>query len=103
MTNFLGHEQLDAAVWLLQRGWVDLDAMSVRAWLIDIGPIAPLAYVVVYALQVIVARQRRRAHPRRRSFCAVVSGQDGGLATALAIGILLNEDDGKMTAKMTER
>ena len=46
---------LIAAVWLLQRGWVDLDAMSVRAWLIDLGPIAPLAYVVVYALQVIVA------------------------------------------------
>ncbi|HEY3108206.1 MAG TPA: VTT domain-containing protein, partial [Chloroflexota bacterium] len=43
------------AIWLLQRGSVDLDVIAVRGWLIDLGPIAPLAYIVVYALQVIVA------------------------------------------------
>jgi uncharacterized membrane protein YdjX (TVP38/TMEM64 family) len=46
---------LIAAIWLLQRGAVDLDAMVVRQWLIDLGPIAPLAYIVIYALQVILA------------------------------------------------
>jgi uncharacterized membrane protein YdjX (TVP38/TMEM64 family) len=43
------------AIWMLQRGMVDLDAMAVRQWLIDLGPIAPLAYIVVYSLQVILA------------------------------------------------
>src|SRR2546425_8512361 len=46
---------LIVAIWLLQWGSFDLDAMAVRGWLIDLGPIAPLAYIVVYALQVIVA------------------------------------------------
>ena len=46
---------LSVAIWLLRQGSVELDAMAVRAWLIDLGPVAPLAYVVVYALQVILA------------------------------------------------
>jgi uncharacterized membrane protein YdjX (TVP38/TMEM64 family) len=46
---------LIVALWLLQRGAVELDALAVRQWLIDLGPIAPVAYVVVYALQVILA------------------------------------------------
>jgi uncharacterized membrane protein YdjX (TVP38/TMEM64 family) len=46
---------LIVAIWLLQQGSVDLDVLAVRGWLIDFGPIAPLAYIVVYALQVIVA------------------------------------------------
>src|SRR4051794_8798555 len=46
---------LAAAFWLLQRGLVDLDVMAVRQWFVDLGPIAPLAYVAVYALQVILA------------------------------------------------
>src|SRR6059058_2860091 len=46
---------LIVAVWLLQQSTLDLDPMAIRGWLIDLGSIAPLAYVVVYALQVIVA------------------------------------------------
>ncbi|HKU62763.1 MAG TPA: VTT domain-containing protein, partial [Gemmatimonadales bacterium] len=34
---------------------VDLDAMAVRQWLVDLRPIAPLAYVAIYALQVMLA------------------------------------------------
>jgi uncharacterized membrane protein YdjX (TVP38/TMEM64 family) len=43
------------AIWLLQRGVIEIDTMAVRGWLIELGPLAPLAYMVVYALQVIVA------------------------------------------------
>jgi uncharacterized membrane protein YdjX (TVP38/TMEM64 family) len=46
---------LIVALWLLRQGTIDLDAMAVRRWLIDLGPVAPLAYMVIYALQVIVA------------------------------------------------
>lgn len=32
-----------------------LDVMALRAWLIGLGPVAPLGYVAIYAAQVIVA------------------------------------------------
>jgi uncharacterized membrane protein YdjX (TVP38/TMEM64 family) len=44
-----------AAIWLLQRGSFDIDPMAVRQWLVDLGPVAPLAYILVYSLQVILA------------------------------------------------
>lgn len=44
-----------AAVALLLHTYVELDPMVVRAWLIDLGPIAPLAYITLYAMQVIAA------------------------------------------------
>ena len=46
---------LGIAIWLLQQGAVEIDAMAVRSWLVDLGPAAPLAYVGIYALQVILA------------------------------------------------
>ena len=46
---------LIGALWLIGQGAIALDPIAIRAWFIDLGPLAPLAYVVVYALQVIVA------------------------------------------------
>jgi uncharacterized membrane protein YdjX (TVP38/TMEM64 family) len=40
--------------WVLQRE-VAVDALAVREWLIAFGPAAPLAYIAIYAIQVIVA------------------------------------------------
>lgn len=41
-------------IWFLGQG-IELDPIEIRGWFVDLGPIAPLAYVLVYALQVIVA------------------------------------------------
>lgn len=32
----------------------ELDALAMRQWLIDLGPVAPLAYIGIYTLQVVV-------------------------------------------------
>jgi len=40
--------------WLL-RGSIALDCDAVKTWLLSLGPVAPLAYVALYAAQVILA------------------------------------------------
>jgi uncharacterized membrane protein YdjX (TVP38/TMEM64 family) len=42
------------AIWLLPRG-LEIDPMAVRTWLVELGPLGPLAYIAIYAVQVIVA------------------------------------------------
>jgi uncharacterized membrane protein YdjX (TVP38/TMEM64 family) len=70
---------LIVAIWLLRQGTIDLDAMAVRRWLIDLGPAAPLAYMVVYALQVILA-------PLPGLPIGAAAGFTFGLAPALIYG-----------------
>lgn len=41
--------------YLLLRDRITIDPDGLRAWLIELGPVAPAAYVVVYAAQVVVA------------------------------------------------
>lgn len=67
-------------IWFLQQR-VDLDPVAIRTWLLGLGPIAPLAYVALYAVQVIVA-------PIPGLPIGVAAGYAFGLVPALVWGTL---------------
>lgn len=70
---------LAIAYWLWPSG-IQVDSVAVRTWLVDLGPIAPLAYIAIYALQVIVA-------PVPGLPIGAAAGYVFGLAPALLYGL----------------
>src|SRR5687767_6126991 len=70
-----------ALAWLLWPSGIEIDSAAVRTWLVDLGPIAPLAYIAIYAVQVIVA-------PVPGLPIGAAAGYVFGLAPALLYGLV---------------
>ena len=66
--------------WALQQG-ITLDPEAIRGWLIDLGPLGPLAYVALYTAQVVAA-------PLPGLPIGAAAGFAFGLVPAMAYGMV---------------